>query len=415
MLLLGAGLLAAWAWNTSGVISPLAAVDGTPGTVSATADPAMSGVARITAMAGCRLEDLGAAATSPYAISAGHKFALKSGILEISYRSGAAVILQGPTNYEVESDKGGMLSAGKLTASIRPRRTGVQGSGSANGPSAFVLRTPTVTIISEAGEIGVEVQRPQISRVHVFAGKAKLLSKTVDSECPRATQLDQNQSAQVQQSGHELVVGPIPGRDFASSFAHRIFRPAVPKKSFPEQMLAGAWLKSIDSEIAQQRLAAVGDGNDIELSPVPTPGNKFAGEHGPKHPSPVASPGVSGVTYMYRQTFEVPDVALPTAVVRGAIRASGYVTAIRFNGQRVSRLSIDDRTVVDATWFTASGGLVERVNTLEIDVNGAVPSASEGATMMWLRLWLTGIRLPGQVPPPKPGDAGRNEPAARAK
>ena len=82
--------------------------------------------------------------------------------------------------------------------------------------------------------------------------------------------------------------------------------------------------------------------------------------------------------------------------MRGAIRASGCVTAIRFNGQRISRLSSDDRTVVDATWFTASGGLVERVNTLEIDVNGAVPSASEGGTMMWLRLWLTGIRLPAK-------------------
>ena len=97
MLLLGTGLVAAWAWNKSGVISPRVAVDGTPGTTSVIAQPAVLGVARITAMTGCRWDDLGTTGVSPDAISVGHKFVLKSGILEISYRSGAAVILQGPT------------------------------------------------------------------------------------------------------------------------------------------------------------------------------------------------------------------------------------------------------------------------------------------------------------------------------
>ena len=49
-------------------------------------------------------------------VSLGDKFALASGLMEITYDTGAKVILQGPVTYEVESAAGGYLSVGKLTA-----------------------------------------------------------------------------------------------------------------------------------------------------------------------------------------------------------------------------------------------------------------------------------------------------------
>ena len=48
-------------------------------------------------------------------VSLGDKFALRSGLMEITYDTGAKVILQGPVTYEVESKDGGYLSLGKLT------------------------------------------------------------------------------------------------------------------------------------------------------------------------------------------------------------------------------------------------------------------------------------------------------------
>ena len=41
--------------------------------------------------------------------------------MEITYHTGAKVILQGPVTYEVESAAGGFLSVGKLTARLRER------------------------------------------------------------------------------------------------------------------------------------------------------------------------------------------------------------------------------------------------------------------------------------------------------
>ena len=41
--------------------------------------------------------------------------------MEITYDTGAKVILQGPVTYEVESKDGGYLSLGKLTARVETR------------------------------------------------------------------------------------------------------------------------------------------------------------------------------------------------------------------------------------------------------------------------------------------------------
>ena len=54
-------------------------------------------------------------------VGLGRKYALASGFLEITYDSGAKVILQGPGTYEVESMSGGFLSLGKLTALVEAK------------------------------------------------------------------------------------------------------------------------------------------------------------------------------------------------------------------------------------------------------------------------------------------------------
>jgi hypothetical protein len=53
-----------------------------------------------------------------YQIRLGQTLALASGLIEITYLSGAKVILQGPVTYKVESKAGGYLSLGKLTARV---------------------------------------------------------------------------------------------------------------------------------------------------------------------------------------------------------------------------------------------------------------------------------------------------------
>ena len=72
-------------------------------------------------MADCRWADPQAAPPGTSAVPLGQQYALRAGLMEISYDSGAKVILQGPCTYEVDSPSGGFLSLGKLTARVEKR------------------------------------------------------------------------------------------------------------------------------------------------------------------------------------------------------------------------------------------------------------------------------------------------------
>ena len=163
-------------------------------------------VARITGMVDCEWEGSGFRGQGSEAanqkseirsdksvIHLGDRLALKSGLLEITYDTGAEVILQGPVTYEVESVAGGYLSVGKLTAKLE-KTSGVRGrrSESENQKSEirnqkspalcsltsdlFAIRTPTAVVTDLGTEFGVEVEASGATRSHVFRGSVRLES-----------------------------------------------------------------------------------------------------------------------------------------------------------------------------------------------------------------------------------------------
>jgi len=153
----------------------------------------------------------------------GDKFALVSGLMEISYDTGAKVILQGPCLYEVDSGDGGYLSVGKLTARLEkkgPEKVASGRSVVASGqwpvasgtnpksqiaksqisnpqslipnPSsslapAFVVRTPTATVTDLGTEFGVEVQPSGLTSTYVFQGMIEMRSNAKGSSPVRLT------------------------------------------------------------------------------------------------------------------------------------------------------------------------------------------------------------------------------------
>ena len=126
-------------------------------------------------------------------VALGDNFALASGLMEITYDTGAKVILQGPVTYEVESN-GGYLAVGKLTGKLEkkvasgqwpvasrseiPSPQSLAPSPSSNPqsliPNPFVVRTPTATVVDLGTEFGVEVSRDGSLEVHVLAGEVNL-------------------------------------------------------------------------------------------------------------------------------------------------------------------------------------------------------------------------------------------------
>ena len=75
-------------------------------------------VGRITNMIDCKWVDPKTAPIGPVAVLLGCKYALYSGLLEITYDSGTKVILEGPVDYEVDSRNSGLLVNGKVTAKL---------------------------------------------------------------------------------------------------------------------------------------------------------------------------------------------------------------------------------------------------------------------------------------------------------
>ena len=174
-----------------------------------TVEPKMELVGRITGMVDCKwTENPKSEIRNPKQIanrkseirnqksvvSLGDKFALASGLMEITYDTGARVILQGPVSYEVESAAGGFLSLGKLTARVekkvasgqwpvasKPETSNPQSlipnpSLSTNHYPLFTIKTPTATVTDLGTEFGVEVNG-QDARVCVFDGVVRVVDR----------------------------------------------------------------------------------------------------------------------------------------------------------------------------------------------------------------------------------------------
>ena len=240
-------------------------VDAVPSTTSAV-------VGRITGMVDCvwegtgfRVQGSGAAnqksevINHKSAIHLGDTLALRSGLLEITYDTGAKVILQGPVTYNVESSAGGYLSVGKLTAKLEkqklpsPARGGhheVVGAGGEGGLSSsagdnssisnqkseiishtFAVRTPTAIVTDLGTEFGVEVTGEGNTVSHVFRGSVRVetiqndpsekgTSQTLHSgECVRIDMGHKHRIAQADPSkAADLFVRQLPNREDSTPF-----------------------------------------------------------------------------------------------------------------------------------------------------------------------------------------------------
>jgi hypothetical protein len=146
-------------------------------------------------------------------VSLGQKFALASGLLEISYNTGAKVILQGPVTYEVESN-GGFLSLGKLTGRLRKRNDEARMTNDEGlQKSSFVIRTPTATVTDLGTEFGVEVSGRDSTKVCVFVGEVQ-----VETAHQKSRRLTAQQAVQVTAG----EVRRVPSGSVAKTFVRTI-------------------------------------------------------------------------------------------------------------------------------------------------------------------------------------------------
>ena len=177
-------------------------------------EPKKELVGRITGMVDCRwVQSPESRVQSPESVSRlsslvslSDRFVLSSGLMEITYDTGAKVILQGPVTYEIESPaRAALLSVGKLTARLDKRSEISDPKSQVPSPKTqvpnplFSVRTPTAIVTDLGTEFGVEVSKGGSTTSHVFRGSVKVQRLGVATETEgSAIVLRENESVQTQ-------------------------------------------------------------------------------------------------------------------------------------------------------------------------------------------------------------------------
>jgi hypothetical protein len=199
-------------------------------------------VARTTATANCRWGKGAGPLRVKDAVPIGRQLSLISGLLEITYDTGAKVILQGPVTYQVESPAGGFLSIGKLTASVEnaasqnpsqkpkirnPKSETISKSQTLQ-ISKYVVRTPTAVVTDLGTEFGVEVSKEGITTSHVFCGTIRVEPLAADGRTrEHGRVLHENESVRVESSGVAARIVPVPSLMASAAFVREIPKRAI--------------------------------------------------------------------------------------------------------------------------------------------------------------------------------------------
>ena len=104
---------------------------------------------------------------------------LKSGYVRVRFSSGAAVILEGPAEFELIDGNRGILHRGQLVADVPTEAIG------------FQIETPKTRVIDLGTEFAVSVESSGSTEVHVLQGKVRTESPTGKD---RGELLEQNQA-----------------------------------------------------------------------------------------------------------------------------------------------------------------------------------------------------------------------------
>ncbi len=458
--LVAIGLLVGWMYQVSESQQPVAQKS-SPRSQPAPAprEPEMQRVGRISGTFDCKWADASTAATDHAVVPLGRRYALASGLLEVSYDSGAKVILQGPCVYEVNSAAGGYLTLGRLTARVKGREERGEGREeqgkivadpqlATNGlhsaiinqqstivtqqslsplspvPSPlFSIRTPTAVVTDLGTEFAVEVDKSGASRAHVFLGTIEVRA----AGGGKPVSLAANQSARVD-LGKNRVVAIIHQSGWQRPFVQQ-----MPRSTPIVLFNTGIGLKKGDADPHWQVVARSDDPKFAPRAAVVVQ----AGEPRDLQNDPARSQWLSfgdvvlpeDVVYVFRSTFDLKGMSFSRAVLRGRFIADDRVVAIRLNGRNLSvPLQHDGEPFLYWTRFRAAAGFVKGTNVLEFEVLNANPLTSPSQrrtskSRMCCRVEMQGEAfgvgeasggdVPGETPPVPAGEVKR--PAADSK
>ncbi len=332
----------------------------------------------------------------------GRRFKLLSGLLEISYDSGARVILEGPCDYAVESKTAGFLSLGRVTARVEAKKQKPEATPAPTDDRSgrFVVHTPTATITDLGTEFGVEVDQSGASQTHVFQGKVEMRANGEKDAANGPISLTESQSASVG-AGQDVLVLVTRKAAHPESFVREIPK-RVRIKLFNTGVNAAVgspdqhWqvVARTDERGFQPRPAVVTEAGGSMWLVNQVDRSQWISLTGGESMAP------NSVTYTFRTTFELAGVRPATAVVHGWFAVDNHLRAIRLNGRPVPVPKHGQEEFGFFHPFSIDRGFVEGVNVIEFDVdNGVDHQAARLTSPMGLLVELEGSVLSARPVP----------------
>ncbi len=119
---------------------------------------ASSNAARVTGLVNCQWPEGVTALKFGDRLESGYRLQLEHGLMQLTFGTGAKVVVEGPSEFIVSTPNQATLEQGKIAAVV-PR----SGRG-------YTILTPTAEVVDLGTEFGVEVDDAGSSEVHVFDG-----------------------------------------------------------------------------------------------------------------------------------------------------------------------------------------------------------------------------------------------------
>jgi len=293
-------------------------------------------------------------------VSSGRKIHLKSGLLEISYRNGATVVLQGPVTFETNAE-GGFLSFGKLTGKLDRKARDFDSQSIVASSTPFIIRTPTAVVTDLGTEFSVRVDSDGRTTSRVFRGAVRI-HPTAAADDRQDCVLREDEAVQVaDRSDQGILIRHIQGDDGEGR------RPVMVHGT-------GTQRRALDGDPHWEVIAVSGrpDFQPVAADRVGCPRSWQPEGAGRTHwISTFAIPPdelQAGTTYTFRTTIRLNGATPASAIVKGWFLTNGHVGAIRLNGETMSVPEHGEDACRIFSKFTLDRGFVDGDNTLEIDV-----------------------------------------------
>jgi hypothetical protein len=187
-------------WQQPGRAIPTSARG--PGTDVPVLEPQASGLAVLTRSVRARWDPrcppLAVGATVPPG-----PLRLQSGLVQLEFYSGAALVVEGPADLELLATNRLRCRAGKVRATVPPQAHG------------FTILSATAELVDLGTEFGMEVAPNGATEVHVFAGKVEVHDARPNRSAGSKREVLAGQGLKVEEGGRRTAI-PVNARRFAS-------------------------------------------------------------------------------------------------------------------------------------------------------------------------------------------------------